>query len=152
MGSLGTWQRRRWSLALITVAIVLALSGIAAATYYTGDVSGGGGIDLNGTVFKHHEPTKIPKGGFSWFNVPVASSTGGAGCASSDKLKIAMKVNDKGKFHGSAPIGTAYDDYTATVVGSFVNNNKKAVGTLRLTGTSYCATDTGKLNWVAKRG
>jgi hypothetical protein len=63
----------------------------------------------------------------------VVQRPGSPSCAASGDFPLKMNINDKDKFHGSHAIpGTSY---SAAIHGRFIHDRKKAVGTIRLSGS-----------------
>jgi len=149
---------RRGLIAIASVAAILVLPSTAGATFqefYSGPV--GDGVNNAGVEFhaKFHNKRAFRKGKppskvvtFHWFNTPITT-----GCYDSlTDNGFDMRVNDRGRFHGSFAVPQT--NRTARVTGKFKHHNRKVVGTLRLKGSfNGCANaDSGTLDWVARHG
>ena len=138
----------RWATVVLAAGGLLALpAGALASAYYRGVVGSGvnnAGLDLR-VKFHKGDPIKVLE--FRWYNVPVGS------CYDSfDGTRFSMKVNDRGRFHGTYSV--PHTDHKATVRGKFKHHDKKMAGTLELKGdfVGGCSNaDSGKLDWTAKR-
>jgi hypothetical protein len=132
------------SIALASAAL-LAPSGSGAATApgYYGSTEAGGEIAFGAKFNGKGKPTQVKH--LRWANIPAAC-TGYPPTAHSGELKITMKVDSHGKFHGSGEVSTGAK---VTISGRFKHHDQKATGTFRLNGTiSGCVNaDTGKLGW-----
>jgi hypothetical protein len=150
----------RRALIPIVAAVALALPSTAGATFrefYTGPV--GNGANNAGVEFhaKFHSKRAFRKGkppskvvDFGWFNVPVPPSCSDSSDAPSG---FDMKVNDRGRFHGTFAVPQT--NRTAKITGKFKHQNRKVAGTLRLKGSfsGGCTNaDSGTLHWVARHG
>jgi hypothetical protein len=157
--------RTRMRRAVIPVAAVLALAlpSTAGATFrefYTGSVGNGtnnAGVEFHAKFRSKHAfkngkpPSKVVD--FGWFNVPIP---GGCYDSSNAPSGLDMRVNGKGRFHGTFSVPNTAG-HKATIRGRFKRHNRKAVGTIRIRGTAFSggctgSPDTGQLNWVARHG
>jgi hypothetical protein len=131
-------------------AAVLLTPGSSSATAtngYRGETDAGGLIAIRAKFDGKGEPTSARS--LRWANIPAACR-GYAPTAHSGDLRLSMKVDDKGNFHGSGEISTGAK---ATIRGRFKHHGATASGTFRLKGTiSGCVkADTGTLGWEMTR-
>ncbi len=132
------------STALASLALLLPSGSTAITTNgYHGSTDAGGLIAFGAKFNAKGKPIRVQA--LRWANVPASCS--GSPYQHSGELTLTMRVNRKGRFHGSKklPIG----DAKVAIAGRFKRHAKRAVGTFRLHGSiAGCSdADTGKLGW-----
>lgn len=129
---------------VLGIALLIALMIPASAlgdAFYKGYLSSPGAVVELHVKFRNGEPRKVTR--FSYANVPFS---GGCVAAISDAFKVALKVNDKGKFHGRA---VDHFGRTDMMKGTFKRHDMKIVGSFRVV-DDPC--DSGNVSYTAKRG
>ena len=129
------------------VGLFAAQTQAAVAPGYYGSTEAGGELNFGAKFNDKGAPTQVKH--LRWSNIP-ATCTGFPPTAHSGDLKITMRVDGHGEFHGSDKLSTGAK---VTIEGRFKHHDQKATGTFRLKGEiAGCANaDTGKLGWNATR-
>ena len=134
----------------VALAVLPALA-LAARAHYHGPVAGG----VNNAFISFD--TSVKNGdvknvhGLRWGNILVTCQPSGSG-ATTENAHLKMKVDSQGEFKGKGT--SAHYNDTVRVKGEFTHHDKRAHGTIRVTGAvpgagSDC--DTGLDDWSAKR-
>lgn len=137
-----------WFVALVITALALPAMALATKRAYHGPAGPGGASTVGlGVQFEKGKPTAMTA--FEWHNIP-AQCSGYAPTATSDKVKKALPIGRKRKFHGSAKFSGG--QATAVLSGKVSRNGKRVTGTLRIRGSlSGCTSaDTGVVDWTAR--
>ena len=139
-------------MAVAAALLALALPALAIAGTGTRKYNGSFGSTGAGVEFKVH--TKDGKAKylklFEWHNIPAQCVTTGNPTATTGELDMRIDVKDK-KFHATGKLNDGRE--TVKVHGRLKDHEKKAVGTLRVTGTVIgCPeVDTGVVDWKAHK-
>ena len=143
----------RTAIAPLAAALALALPALALAGSHSSTRKYNGSFPPQGAgvEFKVHEKDGHAKylKLFEFHNIPTSCGTFGS--AVTGELDKQIDIGDKKKFHGTGKINDGRE--TVTIHGRLKDHEKKASGTLRVTGTAPgCPMgDTGVVDWTAHK-
>jgi hypothetical protein len=136
---------------VLTVTAVATFTFASTATAlvhegFNGSI-GPGHLQMGASFTASGTPKKVNR--LEWSNVPATCPYP---FQISDDIKLVMKVDKRGRFHGKGPAENN-PGATVKITGTFKHHAKKAVGTLRMQGVaSGCSDlDTGVVDWSVKK-
>jgi hypothetical protein len=140
----------RRAIATVAALLALVLPALALASTGTRKYNGSFGAPGEGVEFKAHTKNGHAKNVkfFEFHNVPASCGTFSS--AVTGEFEKDMKITDK-KFHGTDTINDGH--LTVEIHGKLKDSEKKATGTLHVTGTAAgCPNaDTGVVHWKAHK-